>query len=311
MKTQRLLFLLNGMDDQWLEEAEQYSFYTFRKKRFACILIAAVLLLTTAVLAVHYGWSAALVEYLHPTQQQMEVLEGNTQSESLSVTQNGVTLTVLQTLTDQNGVYVLYQIDAPQQIDLRDDFSWRDYFLMVPTEDNRDGVTIQTAKETLLNRTANSFTMLLSVQSSTPLKEGTIHLFFQDIGYFANQFGFHTVVSGTWELEYPIVYSEIGKTVNVERSIEIGSGSYSLSSVYLSPLSLLLNFEGDYQIPLDSVILQYRDGHMVTYSGEQIHFLHNMEQQKYKTHWSCFFPEIISLDDLESIQIGDYTFQVH
>ena len=93
------------------------------KKRFPIMLAAVIAILgVTAAATYVIHWNGKLAEIFGASEQQQSQLAsaGAVGSADQTVTENGLTVTALQTLGDKNGVYLLLDVKAPEGIPLSD-----------------------------------------------------------------------------------------------------------------------------------------------------------------------------------------------
>ena len=86
-----------------LKKGEKPMKRTIKISMTAVAAVAICVLTSIAALAATFNWHEKLTAFLKPTPQQMEHLQGASARPQASVTNNGVTVNVLQTLTDRHG----------------------------------------------------------------------------------------------------------------------------------------------------------------------------------------------------------------
>ena len=111
------------------------ALYPETKKKplpFGLLLTAAVLLLCAALcglasmFGLHEKWNA----FFHAEGPQSSLLLPLTDEPEASVQKDGITVNVLQTITDTMGVYVLYEITVPDSVTLPDNIAYVDQLLI-------------------------------------------------------------------------------------------------------------------------------------------------------------------------------------
>ena len=93
------------------------------KRRFPIVLAAVIAALgVTAAAAYVIQWNSKVAEHFGANEQQQSQLasDGAVGSVNQTVTENGLTVTALQTLGDKNGIYVLFDVKAPEGNTLSD-----------------------------------------------------------------------------------------------------------------------------------------------------------------------------------------------
>lgn len=171
----------------------------------AAVLAIAVLFSGTA-LAISLGWHIKLMEYLSPSEEQMQTLDGAVNMPESTVTQNGVTITVKQTLADAFGIYVLYEITVPDDVELDNDVRWSLEVLNVPTVKMDEYIVAGSGGSEILEQTGNKRTVLFHLDTTAGFENGDIKLTLRDLTrYTTNEttgsIEITPVVKGEWDLE--------------------------------------------------------------------------------------------------------------
>lgn len=153
------------------------------KKRIGLIAAAAIVAVAgITAMAATLKWDEGMLKFLHLTPEQAEKLEDSAAYPEVSVTDNGVTVTVRQTLTDSHGIYVLYDIEAPEGFEFTDDTRFGGAVF-----DPDCGITSDSSSTGWDNRTlsqsGNKRTALLCYNTDGRFKSGRATMIFKDLGY--------------------------------------------------------------------------------------------------------------------------------
>lgn len=310
-KQKMLRIILNSRKDE-----------TRATKRFslaAAVMVLCVLTATTA-LAINLGWSEKLMEYLKPSEEQMDKLSGAVNIPEAMITKNDVTITIKQTLADSFGIYVLYEMTVPKDIELNNNIQWRDSHLDVPIE-RTNGVGIGSESTEILGQTGNKRTVLLHQQFSKPIENGDIELVLYDLGYFEVTGGpggnakFVPLVEGKWDLSWKFNYVDTSKTIEVNKPLSINGSKDTITKIVISPMSVCAYVKGDDIMTSVRPVVKFKDGSQVTYDKNSknkafVYYLIDQDNMIYLNQLYYRFENIINVDDVQSITIGNVTISI-
>ena len=223
------------------------------KIRFTIALAAIItgLGVTTAAAAYVLHWNSKLVEKFGVNEQQQSRLveNGALAFADQTVTENGLTITAIQTLGDKNGVYVLFDVKAPEGIVLTKDGSG------ISTDVNIEG-----AKHTSWNAqfvSDNEKTVFPSGASNERYYElwvdntegedwngKTITVEFSNLRDLNKGANDNIVVTGKWNLSWKLSYMSQTQTYDINRTYMVNGYEVVVKSVEISPLSMTLKLSG-------------------------------------------------------------------
>lgn len=287
-------------------------------KRFslaAAVVIICVITATTA-LAVNFGWHEKLIEYLSPSETQIHTLNGAVNTPNATLTKNGVTITVKQTLADAFGVYVLYEMTVPDNIELNDNIGWGLELLDVPTVQTDEYITASSGGAEILEQTGNKRTVLYHLDTTASFKNGDIKLILRDlIRYTTNDktgsMKIIPVVEGEWDLEWKFNFVDTSKTIEVNRPLSINGSDNTITKIVISPMSFCAFVKGDDILGSARPVINFKDGSQLTYDDLGYenrsfgYYLIDEANMIYSSQLYYRFENIINLDDVESITVGD------
>jgi hypothetical protein len=316
---QRMLgkILGGGKEDaQPLKRSAKHFYLT------AALIALAVLTMTTA-LAIGFGWHEKLIKYLSPSDEQMAALDGAADTPDATVTQNGVTITVKQTLADSFGIYVLYEMTVPENIELSDSIQWMFSHLDVPVGQTDDYVTMGVGSTEILEQSGNTRTVLLHQQFTAPFENGYIELVFLNLGYYNfpevpqenSAPEFITLVEGEWNLKWEFSFEDTGKTIEVNEPVSYNGSENTLTRIVLSPMSVCAYITGDDIVGSARPAVNFKDGTQIEFDAKSNnasfgYYLVDEETLLYANHLYYRFENIVDLEDVESITIGDVTVPI-
>ena len=178
------------------------------KKKVAIILVAATLSLATVSVAagIYIRWSDGLKEKLQLTKVQEEELEetGAAESTGVSCTSQGITVTALQSITDQNFSHLAFSVK---------------------------GYSAET-KEYLMQIDANE---------KNGLTGKKIQVILENLGTVNKQAEFVSDVKGTWTLDWKLAGTEKEEGLPVNQTI--GDTDMVVKSIEGTPLSLTIHYD--------------------------------------------------------------------
>lgn len=298
-------------------------------KRFALIAAVTVLCVLTATtaLAISFGWNEKLIEYLKPSERQMDALSGAIDTPDATLTRNGVTITVKQTLADSYSIYVVYEMTVPQDITLNNNIEWESSYLDVPMKNTDRGHASGTMSTTILEQTGNKRTALLYLQRTAPSENGDIKLKFSNLGYYPDvelpkenvgtmETNFVTIVEGEWDLEWEYNFVNTSKIIEVNEPLSINGSENKITKIVISPMSVCAYVTGDDILGSARPVVNFKDGSKLTYDDvglKNISFsycLTDIDNMTYTNQLFYRFEKIINPEDIESITIGNVTIPV-
>lgn len=292
------------------------------------ILVAAiVILLSTAVVAATLNWDEGLVNLLHPTEKQQEELLGSINTPLVSAEENGLKVEVKQTLADNHGIYVLYELTAPDWIELNDDMCFNTSLLKVKAAEGVGGTG-----EKIIAQSANKRTALIYHSAhSGNIENQNLALTLGNFGYWQSNEDyshneFITLVEGEWNLEWMLNYVDTTKTIAVNKKVDVnGTNDNTITTIDISPMSVFITIEGDDLWTAFRPIIKFKDGNQIeieaannfnhSYSfyalADQITGNDDGSAKVYGAYSIGYrFDQITDISTIESIQIRDVIVKI-
>lgn len=284
------------------------------------VVVAVVCLLTSiAALAGTFGWHEKLVEFLNPTKTQMEELEGAVNNPQAQVVKDGITVSVLQTITDSHGIYVLYDMAVPEWITLNDDVIWFMESIDAAFTENEGIGVMSLEPPAILSESKNHRTVLLHLDSTMKIQNGTASLFLRDLGYYAAKEDgtseFVSLVSTEIKLEWPMGFQDTSKTVYPNQPVSVYDAKGVVTEISISPMSVCVMVQGDDMLMAVRPVITFRDGSEISYdvNSENKSFSYsamNHECSSYMNNLYYRFENLINVADIVSVTVGDVTIPI-
>lgn len=224
------------------------------KKRFPVMLAAVIAILgVTAAATYVIHWNGKLAERFGASERQQSQLAsaGAVGSADQTVTENGLTVTAIQTLGDRNGIYLLLDVKAPEDVALSDSNLFEG--MGVDIEGVGDHVSWsggfmnhsdQTASPSgAANERYYELQLLNSEQKDWNGK--TITLDFKNLQADRSKLDMYTIVEGEWKLSWMLSYTDQMQTFDLNKTYTVNGQKVTVKSVELSPLSMTLTLGGE------------------------------------------------------------------
>lgn len=241
--------------------------------------------------------------YHNLSAEQMEMIDGAISHPDATLTQNGVTISVKETFSDTAGLYVLYEVTVPEHLKLDNTVRWKinALFPPMPASSTMDSMT--------LNWSENKRTELIYAIYSSPFKSGKVELYCSDLGYFDSPEQTVPLVEGKWNLKWDFTYTNIGQTFDVDLPLVMNGTNNTITQVAISPISVCLYITGDNILESVQPTVTLKDGSQMNFtrqdSNTKFSYYQDYEDTSYTNQLYCRFNNVIDMDDIASIQIGD------
>ena len=300
------------------------------KRLIAAVAAAIVFVLTaTTVLAVNLGWHEKFVEYFGAREDQFDLLDGAVGTPNISITENGVTIEVLQTLADSMGVYAIFEVTVPENVELTDATGFELFFFSADTERRDSGYGTAVSGADIIERSGNKITGIASYLPSDPITDGILRLDFLNLGYMdwpessGSGIGNHfvTLVEGQWVLKWDFSYTDTAKKITP--NIAAGTDDdFLLTEIAISPISITVRAQRKSSSSMSgllgdtgAVIVMFKDGSSGAYRANDINSsfgatLINENDMIYEFRMYNRFDQIIDTDDIVSVTLGDITIPI-
>ncbi len=268
-------------------------------RKAAAVLIAASMCVLLAIgsFAAARIWREELADYFGADEKEMEQLGGAAAYPEISAGNNGVTVTVLQTLADSRGVYVLYEIRGPEDFRFDDMIIVGYDSLIVPQE---EGAISGFCGNEVLKDEGNIRTAIYRYISDAPLGNGKMSLYLENLCRIdENSIEWPVLIEGVWQLEWDFVYEDSSLLLCENEAL----GNRTIQELRISPMSIYLCMaEEDGFLP--PLRIKFRSGQVLEIDPGTFSVSGN------GTQMYCPFSELIDLSEVLSVEAGDRKFEL-
>lgn len=258
----------------------------FRKRAAVAAAAAAISLFAlTGAAAVYRNWSRSLSEGLHISEEQQQELESNQMASFVeqSCTDNGITVTAQQSITDTYYTHLSFKIEGYQleagaepflevkniTIDGREDFDWNASFYNGIVSDGSsrpvlaDGSSLESLETdenglipelsyTMEDGSLEYHMILSKTDEKGYFLDKPIHVELKNLGTVAKAEYFPDV-EGNWTFDWTLQGHSITKECDL--NVPLGDSGATVTHVEISPLSLT----AEYQFPRQEITGEYMD----------------------------------------------------
>lgn len=249
-----------------LEESGENSRMTYQKKIFtkrkAVVLVAAmvaVLGTTAMVVAEEFWWNQKAAEAFDnpaPDVQKQMSERGVSEEQTASVTENGITVTAVQTIRDGGRLYMLFDITAEDAV--IDGNSGFDSWKMITGEGedllsdycNSSGGGMLTDIGTGTLKTEGFYYWDILMEEGSEWNGDSLAVSLNDFTYYTYENGTDAgsevphKIEGTWELNLQFTdAAEMSRTFDLNQEIIISGVPVKIRSVILTPLTLSIRYD--------------------------------------------------------------------
>ncbi len=315
--------IIKTVNERINADSEEKRVYT-KKKIFSAALVAAVIISLTGLTVLAssiFNWHEILIEYFRPTEQQIEELEGNVNIPQATGSDNGVTVNVLQTLTDSHGIYVLYEVLLPENITITQDLigkdlQWSIDMLSIGEEESDAPLTVLGASSSkILSYDKNKMTILMNHTANRKyIKNQHIKLSLKDLCYYV-----HTedaileniLAPCNIELSWDFDYTDNSTLYNINKPVQIvQNAETTLEKIEISPLSVWITIKGDDVVSATKPIIKFKDQSSLQIEptndfNTTYNYVGIAENDSGVLTIGYCFDAIYDISDIESITVGN------
>ena len=232
----------DAMLERILEKAEQTGKRRYPLPRLATVTVAAAVLLTTGVFAaVWAGLDGRLLDYFGATPDNEALLTPAAVVVDQKVEDQGSTLHLRQIITDRYSAVALMDFIAPEGTVLDgDNYDLKWSIDVQPTEGSAWGAIPLWELLEDEDGADNRITLLMRVDFPFPERGDTLGatLTLEFDGLYSDGAHRDLLVPGHWEFQVTLPETDPGRYVTVDAPFRIQEANVTLTSLYLSPISL-------------------------------------------------------------------------
>lgn len=239
----------NQIHEEMEGQREECRRTVVSKKKVAIILAAATLSLATVSVAagVYIRWSEGLKEKLQLTKAQEEELEetGAAESTGASCTNQGITVTALQSITDQNFSHLAFSVEG-YSAETKEQPAFEQVIVKVDGKEvNVSGSFQNFAEEdaSVYQKADGTMEYLLQIDANEEngLAGKKIQVILENLGTVNKKAEFVSGVEGIWMLDWELAGTEKEEGLAVNQTI--GDTDTVVKSIEVTPLSLTIHYD--------------------------------------------------------------------
>ena len=246
--------------------------------RLAAAAAAVAIVLTSGAFAAVTGLDRRLLDYFGGDGAQEELLSATAMVVDKELTDEGATLHVRQVVADRYSVVVLMDFTAPEGTVLDGDFYKPDDFIELYGSAGEEVNTSWFSGWELVedgDSSDNKITLLFTLNPGDQngnLLGGALHFQFENL--YRDNLREDLVLEGKWSGVITLPEEDPGSWYPIDRLTDIGGHSVKLSTLYVSPISLVCDLEEgaeSLRTIKDTVWDGWKDGvALLTATGERI-----------------------------------------
>ena len=286
-----------------IEQADSVDKKYKRKKISGRLLIAAAVICTGMAVTVaakeFFKWNDYLVKRLDPSEEQQETLQESTYIQNIdqSVTQNGVTVTLTDSIQDQGFLYAFFEVKTEDSISMTDHTSFEEmtHFKIdgkevYAVDDNRFGsFNTGVGQDVLLKTDQNSthlkyFNACISYDGDYDLSNKTVEITLKNLTE-EGDYDTTVITDGTWDFKWTLGAVKPPTTLEVNRKCDFGG--YEITNI-------------------DQV--RYKDGTVLTLDRTMGGIAGGGEKQDKENGILIIrnsFPQLVDVDNLQAVHFGN------
>ena len=239
----------------------------------------------------------------------------------VTATQNGLTVTVLQTIADRYNIYVVFEIVAECGYEFGEDVQVSASFIPNRFREGYQIGVLAGSGQTILDRSGNRITVLQFIHATAPFEEGTVTLDLWNIAYpcddlygpgmeivFGTPLGGLTVGAGAEllvGLEWNFAFADTTVTFDPNLSIPFEGQVLTLAEISVSPIAATLVLEGYHINNTPYITISLRDGSEVAFNALSANAMFGGTDHRMILGYR--FDYIVTVEDIVSIRVGDVT----
>ena len=226
----------------------------YKRKRFSGrLLIAAAVICTgmgvTVAAKEFFKWNDHLLKRLEPSEEQQETMQESNYIQNIdqSVTQNGVTVTLTDSIQDQGFLYAFFEVKTEDSISMTDHTSFEEmtHFKIDGKEvyaedDDRFGsLSTGVSQDNLLNYDQDSahskyFTAGISYDSDYNLSNKTVEITLKNLTE-EGDYDKTVITDGTWDFKWTLGAVKPPTTLEVNRKCDFGGYEITVKKMEVTP----------------------------------------------------------------------------
>lgn len=265
--------------------------------KVACLVIGIVVLGSSAAYAAHLLWNhdvADMYDVAEEDDMQKYNEEGFSNLSATTVTDQDITVNVLQTIADKNFAFVYLEVKFGEAYDLKD----LEQYLPVMRACLNDSITTgHLSKEVAEVKDAHTVTYKCIFSDDAELRDGD-QLSLDIIGFTDSNYGVKenaNELSGKWTLQLPLKIGSTKRVYHVNKKVKIHDWDVTFDRIELTPFSCVMYVDA----PKGIILGQYLD----VYKFNNGDFARDEKGNKILLDWGL---ALELYDNMDHKQYGDY-----
>lgn len=277
------------------------------KKKLVIGILVATMMISTIAMAKEYISSNLDNDFLNifGINKDDTRLDSAGENVNKTVSNNGLNVTVRQTLGDEHTIHIILDVVADDDIKIPQYAHFDDSYINL-TKNGNAGWGFEDLDD---NFNDNKASYLISYNTEANLTDkNNITLSFKDFGYYCDDTDeFIPLIKGQWDLSWDLKYENLTKTIRVNRFVKESKYMSIITSIKVSPISISANLIGMRYDDFYISKITMKDG--TVYDASK--FNRSASSSFLKGYTSVEFNKVIDVDNIESITIGNEVFEIN
>ena len=277
------------------------------KKKLVIGILVATMMISTIAMAKEYISSNLDNDFLNffGINKDDTILDTAGEYVNKTVSDNGMDVTIRQTLGDEHTIHIILDVVAPNNIKIPQYAHFDDSYINL-AKDGSAGWGFEDLDDDFND---NKASYLISYNTEANLTDNNnITLSLKDFGYYSDATDeFIPLVKGQWDLSWDLKYENITKTTSVNRFVKENKYMSIITSIKVSPISISANLVGMRYDDFYISKITMKDG--TIYDNSK--FNSSSSSSFLKGYTSVEFNKVIDVDNIKSITIGNEVFEIN
>lgn len=277
------------------------------KKKLVIGLLVATMMISTIAMAKEYISSNLDNDFLNLFGINKDDTRLDPAGEYVNKTtsDNGLDVTVRQTLGDEHTIHIILDVVAPNNVKIPQYAHFNDAYINL-AKDGSAGWGFEYLDDDFND---NKASYLISYNTEVKLtNKNNISLSFEDFGYYSDDNDeFVPLIKGKWSLSWDLKYENLTKTIKVNHFVKENKYMSIITSIKVSPLSISANLIGMSYDNFYISKITMKDG--TVYDANE--FNGSASSSFLKGYTSVEFNKVIDVDNIKSITIGNEVFEIN
>lgn len=304
------------------------------KKARVLLVAAAIIVIGSATVSAAslFKWNQQVAKTFEANEELQNdlILKGVTEQKTASVTDNGLTINLIQTLQDKDYIYIALEVTAPKYIKLGDTNLFEENIISFDgtgvyeaTSSTSSGFVAQKEGEILTN--TRMYVYWIHKAPGIDLNGKNITLSLKNLQADARKLDMYTILEGNWDLSWIMNYNDSTKYYELNRNYNLSGYDVFVDRVEVSPLSMTIyykyadiknmekaegvNFDQlDTLKPIQLFGLKNKNGTTIQMWGNGGG--EGLDKKTGEYFYTTLFEKVVNVDDLEGILLGKASSEI-